>query len=155
MNTLRARLEWATPLIASGIAGVLGGGVAAAVTGPTDWERGSWVAAYLVLVVGAGQLALGACQAILAREVPPTRLAWCEWLLFTLSSIGVITGTLVHRSWIVVVGTVILAVALVLFGVGAPLDSARHRTAANVYRIVLLILVVSAPIGVILSIVRE
>ena len=37
--------------LALGSIAVVGGGIVAAVTGPTDFELGSWVAAYLVLAL--------------------------------------------------------------------------------------------------------
>ena len=46
-------------LTATGIGSVVLGGLVAAVTEPLDLTHGSWVAAYLVLVGGVGQGAMG------------------------------------------------------------------------------------------------
>ena len=60
------RLQRAVPFAVISSIGIIGGGIAAAVTGPTDWKRGSWVAAFLVLVVGVGQIGIASGQALLA-----------------------------------------------------------------------------------------
>ena len=48
--------------VAAGSSCVVVGGLVAAATGPTGFEDGSWVAAYLVLVGGVAQIALGVGQ---------------------------------------------------------------------------------------------
>ena len=47
---------------------VVAGGLVAAVTGPLRLEHGSWAAAYLVLVGGVAQGALGIAQYFLAPQ---------------------------------------------------------------------------------------
>ena len=47
---------------------VVAGGLVAAVTGPLHLEHGSWAAAYLVLVGGVAQGALGISQYFLAAQ---------------------------------------------------------------------------------------
>ena len=58
------------PMLAAGGVSIVAGGVVAAVTGPTDWDHGSWVAAFLVLVAGVAQLGVGAGQAQLVPVAP-------------------------------------------------------------------------------------
>ncbi len=47
------------------------GGLVAAVTGPLDLVQGSWLAAYLVLVCGVAQFAIGTMQAAQNRGSDP------------------------------------------------------------------------------------
>ena len=61
----------ARTFVVVGSISVVGGGLVAAATGPTGFERGSWLAAYLVLVGGVAQVVLGAGQSWLAEDVPP------------------------------------------------------------------------------------
>lgn len=152
---MRLRLRRIAPLLLCGAVGVVGGGIAAAVTGPTDWVRGSWVAAYLVLVVGVGQIVLGAGQGLLARSAPPPRIVWLEWLLYNASAAVVIVGTLIHRPGVVAVGSVILLAALLMFAFALPLAKRRHHLGTLLFRAVLLVLIVSTPVGVILSLTRS
>ena len=152
---MNLRLRRVVPLLAAGAAGIVGGGIAAAVTGPTDWQRGSWVAAYLVLVVGVGQIVLGAGQGYLAVAAPPRRAVTVEWLLYNASAVLVIVGTLTHHPLVVAAGSVVLLAALVMFAIAVPLSAERHRLGALLYRAVLVILIVSTPVGVILSLVRS
>jgi len=149
------RLRRAAAFGVLGSVGVIAGGIAAAVTGPTDWKRGSWVAAFLVLVVGVGQIALGLGQAALAKVPPTQRTVAIECALYNASAGFVITGTLVHRPVVVAVGSVVLLGALLMFAFAAPISTNRHRLGALLYRAVLAILIISTPVGVVLSITRS
>lgn len=149
------RLQRAVPFAVIGSVGIIGGGIAAAVTGPTDWKRGSWVAAFLVLVVGVGQIVLGAGQAALARFAPTPRIVATECVLYNVSAALVIIGTLIHRPVVVAIGSVVLLGALAMFAFAAPISTRRNRLAATAYRLILAVLLISTPIGVVLSLTRS
>src|SRR5664280_2796146 len=68
-----ARRSAALPFAAVGAACIVAGGLVAAVSAPAPSEHASWAAAYLVLVVGVAQAALGVGQALLALRVPSRR----------------------------------------------------------------------------------
>ncbi|MCK9250855.1 MAG: hypothetical protein M0P31_17990 [Solirubrobacteraceae bacterium] len=190
----------ATVLVVLGIACVVLGGLVAAVTDPLDLESGSWAAAYLVLVGGVAQVAMGAARIVLhpraVGPVPggqdgvaagPVRDGWVQVAAWNGGNVGVIVGTLVDVPAIVAVASVPLVVALVIAlraaGTGAravddvgrsgrgPSDRTAHAPSdpgggppghAAVpplvdlgYRTILLVLAVSIPIGIVLSIVRD
>ena len=60
-----------------GVCFVVVGGLVAAVTGPLELTRGSWLAAYLVLVCGVPQVALATAQPALSTRPVPARV----WLV--------------------------------------------------------------------------
>ena len=111
-----------------------------------------WMVAYLVLVVGVAQAALGAGQAWLATSAPSARLVTLQCLLFNLGSAGVIAGTLMASAPWVTSGTVVFAVALLLFLAGT--RGARTGGLSIAYRIGLGLLALGATVGVTLSLLR-
>lgn len=150
---------WSAPesvMVAAGVSAVVLGGVVAALTGPLGLARGSWIAAYLVLVLGVVQVAMGHSRIQRPTTRVRARWGWAQWGCWNTGGTAVIAGTVVARSWAVDVGSVLLLVALAL-----ALDAARAdpRPAAGTdsrlwvvgYRVLLLVLAVSVPIGVILS----
>ena len=159
MSTIIAsdhRLRWvtSTPFFVIGALGIVAGGVAAAVTGPTDWGNGSWCAAFLVLVVGVAQIGLGAGQAALAPNLATRRLVVGECALWNVGSAGVITGTLADSPAIVTVGSLVFlaALALAAFAVRGHSElTGRTRPLLLAFRVLLIVLLVSTPIGMVLS----
>ncbi|WP_068266132.1 hypothetical protein [Janibacter limosus] len=140
----------ARALTALGALGVVLGGLVAAVTGPMDWTKGSWAAAYLVLVVGVAQYVMGRLRAVDATD---DRAGWMQLAGWNLGSTLVISGTLVTTPLLVDIGSLLLVVALVL----ALRARARGVPPAAVmaYRGMLLVLAVSIPIGMVLSHLRS
>lgn len=152
------RWHRSAPFFVIGSLGIIGGGIAAAVTGPTDWSYGSWCAAFLVLVVGVAQLGLGAGQASLAPSATSPRLVLAEALAWNLGSAGVIAGTLVGSPALVSAASLVFlaAIALATFAVrGRPTLGGPARIALTVYRMLLLVLLVSTPVGIALSFIRN
>lgn len=141
----------AVPFLLVAAAAVVAGGLAAAVTGPTGWDDGSWVAAYLVLVVGVGQAVVGAGRQVLLGGPPEAdaRLA-AQVVLFNLACALVLVGTLVESPATVTAGGVSLVAALAALAT-APRGIDRPRVARLLYGAVLAVLLVSTPIGVALS----
>lgn len=126
------------------------GGLVAAVTGPLDLTHGSWLAAYLVLVGGVAQVAMGSMGRRRATHVQLA--AWNG------GNLAVIGGALITEPLLVDLGSLLLgAIVLALLAVRS---SGRHAggTGGQVpalvlwaYRSLLVALAVSIPIGIVLS----
>jgi hypothetical protein len=132
---------------------IVAGGLVAAVTEPLQLTHGSWAAAYLVLVGGVAQIALGFSQRALTGRETPMPVLLTELAAWNLGSALVIGGTIVGNPVIVDVGGVALVLAL---GVLARTvrGGAGPRWAVWTYRGVLAVLLASIPIGLVLAHVR-
>lgn len=139
------------PFLAVGSIAVVAGGIAAAVTGPTGWEHGSWVAAFLVLVTGVGQIGLGAGQAALTRGAVTLRRIATEVALLNGGCLLVIAGTLASTPTVVTIGGVALAGALGLLACTPHHHRQQHAWIGHAYTGLLLVLLVSIPIGLTLA----
>ncbi|WP_210418236.1 hypothetical protein [Ruania zhangjianzhongii] len=152
----RAAPSWASILI--GYSCIVAGGLVAAVTGPLGLERGSWVAAYLVLVGGVAQLALGWVPGELGRAVP-VRSAWVQVAAWNVGNALVIVGTLTGVLIGVDAGSVLLVLALLLailgtvgpLGAPAPRPGRWRRLLGRAYLGLLVLLAVSIPVGIVLA----
>ncbi|WP_211195819.1 hypothetical protein [Agromyces sp. H66] len=137
---------------AVGAALIVIGGLVAAVTGPLELAKGSWLAAYLVLVAGVAQCCLAAQHRVLrtadasAARLRATLAAWNGGNLL------VIVGTLTATPIVVDAGGVLLLAALV----AAMAATWAHRALARavLYRVMLAALIISIPIGLTLAHVR-
>ncbi|NLE78462.1 MAG: hypothetical protein GX610_02600 [Rhodococcus sp.] len=138
-------------LITTGIGCVVLGGVIAAVTGPFDLAHGSWLAAYLVLVGGVAQCAMGLAR-VWNPSPQPTWWAWTQLGSWNLGNVAVIVGTLTALPLVVDLGSVGLVVALVI-----ALHAPRVGSGAALwtYRALLLLLALSIPVGVVLAHLRN
>lgn len=140
-------------MVALGGVAVVLGGLTAAVTGPFDWAKGSWVAAYLVLVVGVAQYVMGRMRPAGRR---PDRSGWAQVVGWNLGSLLVVGGTLVATPVLVTVGSALLVVGLghaLLADLRAP-ERARPWVTWG-YAAMLIVLLVSIPVGTILSHLRN
>lgn len=134
---------------ALGVAFVVAGGLVAAVTGPLDLPKGSWLAAYLVLVAGVAQCWLAVQHRVLrianasADRLRATLAAW------NVGNLLVIVGTLTATPIVVDVGGILLLAALV----AAMAATWAHRALAPAVlaRVVLAALIISIPIGLTLA----
>jgi hypothetical protein len=146
----RARAYTALPFLAIGTACVIAGGFVAAITAHAPTEHASWVAAYLVLVAGVAQVALGAGQALLARRRPSARLVVGELVTWNLGNAAVIVGTVAGVTVVVDVGGAALVVALVLL---LAATTGRRRTGWPlwVFRGLIVVVLVSIPVGLVLA----
>jgi heme A synthase len=129
--------------------GVVAGGFLAALVAADPARAAVWSAAYLVLVVGVVQLSLGAGQILLATEIPSLALIGAEWIVLNAGNAAVIAGTLVENPPLVGVGGFLFATALALFLYAT--RKADYRRATYVYRILVVLVLVSDVIGVGLS----
>ena len=133
---------------------IIAGGLTAAITRPAGVAAGTWVAAYLVLVVGVAQLGLGLGQALLAGGVPATTYRRWEFALFNLGNLGVLVGTVTEIVAPVMAGGAILLVSLLLF-IAAVRRSRGHRRHLIMYRLLVAVIAVSIPIGLTMSFLRH
>lgn len=152
-------------LVVGGI-GIIGGGLVAAVADPLHLTRGAWAVAYLVLVVGVAQIGLGVLQERLAARPVSARLRTGQLVTWNVGNAAVLGGTLAAAPFVVDAGGLLLVVALALFLVSqravgpgnsgpAPLPShgrsRGHRSAVWVFRGLVILLLVSIPVGLILA----
>lgn len=129
------------------------GGLVAAVTGPLSLSLGSWLAAYLVLVCGAAQCAIGLVQQRLAVRPSHTRTFWTQVLCWNVGNAAVIAGTLTAVPAVVDVGGALVVVPLVLT-ILAVRNSPRRLLSMG-YSVVMGVLVISIPIGLTLAHLRH
>lgn len=149
---LPARLRPALPFVAVGAACVVAGGLVAAVTAPAPTEHGSWAAAYLVLVGGVAQIALALGQSWLAPAAPSRRLLAGEYVAWSLGNAAVLIGTLAEVPAVVDIGGALLVAALAIFAIAV--RGGRRHWALLVYRALVVLMLVSIPVGLVLDRVR-
>lgn len=172
--TIRSRHSRVLPASAMVVIGgsfVVLGGLVAAVTGPVGLERGSWLAAYLVLVCGVAQFAIGTVQSgqDLGTKPMPWARGWVQLTCLNLGSVAVIVGTLAREPSLVdsAVGLLLVAFGIALHTV-RPWASQPMRGLVELqgrgsvgrlvlwgYRVFLLLLVVSLPVGSVLAHLRS
>ncbi|WP_441399947.1 hypothetical protein [Arthrobacter sp. 2YAF22_2] len=134
---------------AAGVGFIVLGGLVAAIAGPLHFDRGSWLAAYLVLVCGVAQCAISNQRRFLGAE--PVRPAQ-GWALFGCWNTGnalVIVGALLSIPLITDAGGLLLVAGLVL--AGARTRHAQRPMRAALLRAFYVVLVVSVPVGLVLS----
>lgn len=130
--------------VAGATAVVAGGALASAIAAPAPTRHGVWAVAYLVLVLGVGQLVIGAGQALLAPQPPGTATAAAA--AFNVSGVAIMLGVVTDHIVVFDAGAALLLVVLVwlLFTVRR---SPRRGWALCVYRAFIAVLIVSIPIG--------
>lgn len=142
----------ARALVALGVACIVAGGLVAAVTSPLGLAHGSWLAAYLVLVGGVGQVAMGAVHLVPPAPARPA-LGWAQVAAWNVGNAWVIAGTLVAVPALVDVGGLSCVAALGIALLHA--RSLRRSVLAWAYRAVLVVLLVSVPVGLVLAHIRS
>lgn len=154
----RVLSRWAParPFLVVGCASIVAGGVVAAVTRPTGFDLGPWLAAFLVLVGGVAQIALGVGQAWIAADPPPPRDVRRELMAWNLAVVTTIVGSLAAVPVSSTLGGVAMVVALVMFLTGVrSTDVHVPRWAPVLYRSVVVVVLVSTPIGLVLAWLRH
>ena len=154
-----------------GVASIVVGGLVAAITGPLHLEKGSWLAAYLVLIGGVALCVLSRQHRYLRMAPASPRQAWVLLVLWISGNTLVIAGALASLALVTDAGGLALCAALALAlwqtrgaadsrgaagSRGAP-DSrgARAGWRAWALRLWFLALVVSIPIGLTLTHLRS
>jgi len=128
------------------------GGLVAAVTNPLHLERGSWLAAYLVLIGGVAQCIMSTQNRLAAAPLTARGRRWMLLALWNGGNALIIVGSLASAAWISVTGGIVLWAALVLAVDGT--RHARRRAAAILLRTLYGVLAVSVVIGVVLAALR-
>ena len=138
------------PFAIIGFSAIVAGGLLSAFSARGASYHSAWAVAYLVLVVGVAQIALGWGQAAVSgAESRPARVA-SEALLFNLGSAGVIVGTLVGTTLLVDAGSVLLVVALWLFAL-APRGVRVRLWQIVGYRVLIVFLALSVVVGIVFA----
>ncbi|HET7414823.1 MAG TPA: hypothetical protein VFI97_03905 [Arthrobacter sp.] len=152
-HTLSPALQTSSPGLFKviGTAWIVSGGLVAAVTSPLRLEHGSWAAAYSVLVAGVAQYAFGTAQGALAPSRPSDRTIAAELAAWNFGSAAVIGGTVVRVPLIVDGGGLLLVVALALMIRTVRGRGSGPAWALWTYRILLVVILVSIPIGLTLA----
>jgi hypothetical protein len=132
-----------------GAACIIGGGLVAAVPDPLDLAKGSWLAAYLVLVAGVAQVVLAAQDDMLRPGNSDERRQWVTLALWVAGNGAVVVGTLLRQPFVVDAGGVALLVALVLAWLRT--RGSRARPLAWAFRAVFAVVIVSVPVGLVLA----
>lgn len=156
---LTLRVDPATALTAVGGCCVVLGGLVAAVSGPLDLARGSWLAAYLVLVGGVAQYAMGQARVRYGEGVRQPGRGWIQLGGWNLGGVAVIAGTFTAEPLMVDAGSALMVATLVI-ALRATRPAARSVGRPSFlwfwgYRTLLLVLAVSIPVGMLLSHLRH
>ena len=149
--TPASRWKATLPLLAAGGVSIGAGGLVAAVTGPTHWDNGSWVAAFLVLVAGVAQIGVAAGQAQLAPIAATTAFTAAECASWNAGCMTILAGTLLSSPVAVSIGSALLVAALGMSAFAIRGSGCQPRLLLWLYRALLIVLVVSIPIGIALS----
>ncbi|MEB3034123.1 hypothetical protein [[Mycobacterium] nativiensis] len=139
------------PFAVAGAGAIVAGGVlAAAIAAPAPTRHGVWAAAYLVLVLGVGQLVIGAGQALLPAEPPTPGTAAVTAAAFNVSGAAIVLGVVTDHIVVFDAGSALLLAALARLLYGAR-RSAQRGWALWAYRLFITALIVSIPIGALIT----
>ncbi len=140
------------PFTILGTIGVVGGGLLSAVTAANPSYHASWAVAYIVLVVGVAQVTLGVAQTSLTGGTVRRRTVAWEAICWNLGNILVLFGTLTSIPALLYAGMVLLLAALALFAVA--IRHGRRGLLFAVTWVVIVMLLVSLPVGAIIQAIR-
>lgn len=130
---------------------VVAGGLLAAAVAHAPSEHAVWATAYLVLVGGVAQIAVGAGHQYLHTRPPSRPVAAGELAGWNVGNAAVIAGTVAGITAITDFGGALLVGALVLLLAGT--RGGRAGWWLRCYRILLAIVLVSIPIGLVIGLV--
>ncbi|MCZ4651883.1 hypothetical protein O4157_10605 [Gordonia amicalis] len=133
-----------------GTACVVVGGLVAAVARPLDLTKGSWLAAYLVLVCGVALAVIGAAQQHTREPVPPgvQHLQLTGWVV---ANGLVIVGSLAELPYVVDAGSLILFPVLALTAWAGRSLARDFPLAGDAYLATIFVLASSIPVGIVLA----
>ncbi|WP_157005887.1 hypothetical protein [Agromyces laixinhei] len=154
MTALPAPSPRLSPVVfgnALGVALIVIGGLVAAVTGPLQLERGSWLAAYLVLVGGVA-------QSLISRVLEPAAWAagrggWATIAAWNVGNLLVIVGALTRVPLIADLGGLMIVAPLVvaLRTVFATPSAGSGRVARALMALPLFVVLIGVPVGLALT----
>lgn len=128
---------------------VIAGGLVSAANQKAHWELGSWLVAYLVLVAGVAQAAIGPAQHRLAPDPVGEGNAWTQLVCWNVGNGLVMAGSLAAVPPVVDLGGVVLLVTLVLALLAVRGAPGSWRSWG--FRAALVVLLISMPVGLVLS----
>lgn len=126
---------------------IVAGGLVAAVNSASPFAHGSWLAAYLVLVGGAAQVALGLAPVALPVAPPSSRLVRAQLVLWNSGALIVPAGVLGDSLALVATGSASLLAALCCFVAGARPTGAAGPGGVFAYRALAVVLGISVVVG--------
>lgn len=141
--------------IVFGSSAVIAGGLVSAFTAHSAEYYTAWAVAYLVLVVGVVQIALGLGVKYLAKKEPTFKQTLATFLLFNLGNAAIMTSTILYYtsvtngSYLVPIGSLLIAAAMVLFLWFV--KGARKSIWRTLYYALLCLVLVSVILGLFLS----
>lgn len=147
------RLSAALPFFIVATLAIVGAGVVAATVAHAPSQPLVWMIAYLILVVGVAQAALGGAQAWLSLSPPPMAFRASQFMLFNAGNAAVIGGTLCSSWAVVLAGTLLFAMSLGMFLYSS--WRSRGGWLVHAYRLLLTILFAGSMVGLALSAFRH
>lgn len=149
----RDRIFGAAPFVVLGGSSVVAGGLVAAASALAPSTHASWAAAYLVLVAGVAQIALGLGQAALAPQAPAGKLVAAQAGLWNTGNAAVLVGTLAGVASLVDLGGAFLVTCLVLLAhaVRGGVSRGGWRWGQYGFWLLVFVLLLSIPIGLVLA----
>jgi hypothetical protein len=156
---------WLLPFAIAGLVCLVGGGLLAAATAYVTTQKTAWATAYVVLVGGVAQVALGAAVTWL-RPGANRRWGLGAFLAWNVGNAGVLAGQLAALVVLTDVGSALLVVALALVLAATarrpvPRGSATYRPDAEfgrphpvllwAFRALLVILLAGIVVGTVLA----
>jgi len=128
---------------------VVTGGLLAAAVANAPSEHAVWASAYLVLVAGVAQVAIGAAQRYLRARSSARPLVVAELVGWNVGNAAVIVGTVVENAAITDIGGALLVGVLALLFTGT--RGARAGWWLRGYRLLLAVVLVSIPVGLVVG----
>ncbi len=135
------------PFLALGTGAITFAGLFSAATARSASYHSAWFVAYLVLIAGLAQIALGVGQWWLASRKLGVATAIAQLALFNLGNAGVVVGTLLAAPFWVDAGSAGIAVALALFVLKVRSPRRRGLALWGYWALVVLLLI-SVVIGI-------
>lgn len=137
---------------------IVAGGLVAAVTAHAPSEKASWAAAYLVLVGGVAQIGLSLGHAAFSGR-SSYRTARAHLAAWNGGNALVVAGTIAGLVALTYVGGVLLVAALALLAPAlrpqAAPSTGTGRWLLRGYRLLVVLLLVSIPVGLVLALLRN
>jgi hypothetical protein len=130
---------------------IVAGGLVAAVNSAAPFAHGSWLAAYLVLVGGASQMALGGGHLVLPAPDRSVRLRHAQLGLWNAGTAAVAVGVFTDVGAVVLLGSAGVLAALGCFALGGGRGRPGACWRVLLYRLVIGVLAVSVVVGSVLA----
>ena len=158
-NPLAQCRQQLLPFTVIGVLCIVAGGLLAAATAPAPSEHTTWASAYLVLVGGVAQVGLALGQAMFTARISTPVLAG-QVAGWNLGNAAVLAGTLLGTTALVDLGGALLVVTLGLMARSLGPAGVRQVGGAGRwwlygYRLLVVILFVSVPVGLVLAQIRH